>query len=114
MVCSQLREHSGTARLDGLDLGEGERGAVEAGGELAAVEVDALGRGDRPEVGASLAANASVGGRDGLAQRPKLLRVVAVRAEGGVRRLEVGRERLGRRRRMGLRRVIDRDCREKS
>ena len=109
-VCSHLREQGSAACLDGLNLGGCQRGAVEARRKLVAVKVDALGSGNGAEVGTGLAANASVGSCDGLAKRAKLLRMIAIRAESGVRRLERLGEGVGRRFRMGLRCVVDRDC----
>lgn len=73
------------ASLDGLNLSSSERLAVEAGGQVIAVEEDSLGGSDRAELGAGVAANTRVG-LDGLAQRAKLLGVVAVGAECGVGR----------------------------
>lgn len=54
---------------------------MEAGGELVAIEEHALGRRDRAEIGAGLAANASGGGVDSLAEGAELLGVVAVGAK---------------------------------
>lgn len=58
---------------------------MEAGGQLAAIEEDALGWNNWSEVRASRAANARVAGLDGLSERSELLRVVAIGAEGAVR-----------------------------
>jgi hypothetical protein len=84
---------------------------VEARGQVVAVEEDALGRNDGAQLGASSAADASVG-PDGLAEGPELLGVVAVGTEGGVRGAagEGCGERVGRRGRVGLGRVVDGGC----
>lgn len=103
-----LRPQGSTARLDGLDLSGGKGLAMEALGELVAVKVDALGGLDRRELRGRCAANAGVGGGDGLAQRTKLLGVVAVRAKSGVRRSERLGKLVGRRRRMRLGSVVNR------
>jgi hypothetical protein len=105
-----LRPQGSTARLDGLNLGGGKGLAVEALRKLVAVKVDTLGGLDRGELRGRCAANAGVGGGDGLAQRTKLLRVVAVRAEGGVGRSKGLGELVGGRRRMRLGSVVNRRC----
>lgn len=72
-----------TAGLDGLNLSHVERSAVEAGGQLGCVEIDASGRGDGAQIGTGGAANA--GARtDRLLEGTVLLGVVAVGAEGAV------------------------------
>lgn len=73
----------GTAGLDGLNLSHVEGGAVEAGGQLGGVEVDARGRSDGTQVGTGGAANAGARA-DGLLEGTVLLCVVAVGAEGAV------------------------------
>jgi hypothetical protein len=73
----------GTAGLDGLNLSHVERGAVEAGGQLGGVEVDASGRSDGAQVGTGGTANANVRA-DGLLEGTVLLGVIAVGAEGAV------------------------------
>ncbi len=82
----RLREEGGAARLDSLDLRQGQLRSPEAGGQLVAVEEDALGGLDRPQLGAGGAADAGLAGAlDGLPQGPELLGVVPVGAESGVR-----------------------------
>lgn len=109
---SALGKCGSTARLDRLDLVKAERRAVEAGGELVSVEEDALGRGNWTKVGTGLAADASVGCRDGLAQWTELLSVIAVRAKRSVRRRERGRQGMVRRGGMRLGRVVDGSCQD--
>ena len=78
-------EQGSAAALEGLNLGLGDGGAPEAGGQLVAVKVDALRGLDGAQVGAGGAADAGVGGGlDGLAEGAELLSVVAVGAEGAV------------------------------
>ncbi len=103
----------GTAGLDSLNLGSRQRLAVEARGEVIAVEEDALGRSDRAERGAGVAADASVCA-DGLAERAELLGVVAVGAESGVggAASEGCGEGVAGRGGMGLGRVVDGSCRD--
>lgn len=55
---------------------------MKPGGQLAAVEEDALGWNDRSEIRACRAANARITGLDGLSEGSELLRVVAIGAEG--------------------------------
>jgi hypothetical protein len=98
------------ARLDGLNLGGGEGRAVEAGREVVAVKVVALGRRHGAEVGPGQAADTAAARLDGLAERPELLGVVAVRAERRVRRGEALGERAGRRGRVRVRGMVDRSC----
>ncbi len=107
----RLRIQGCAASLDGLNLGSRQGLAVEARGEVIAVEENPLGRGDGAKLGTRVAANASVHA-DGLAQRAELLGVVAVGAERGVRGAarEGLREGVGRRGGMGLGRVVDRCC----
>lgn len=106
-------EGCSAACLDRLDLGRGERLAVEACRKLVAVKVDTLRRDDRTERRSGGSANASIG-LDGLAEGPELLSVVAVGTEGSMRRAagEGGRERVSRRGGMGLGGVVDRGCHE--
>lgn len=79
-----LAQEGGATRLDGLNLGEVDGLAAEAGGELGNVEEDAAGGVDGAEVRAGQAADASVAGADRLLERAVLLGVVAVGAEAGV------------------------------
>ena len=62
---------------------------MEAGGQVVAVEEDALGRGDGAKMGASSATDAGVS-FDGLAERAELLGVVAVGTESRMGRLGEG------------------------
>lgn len=97
----------GTASLDSLNLSEGQASAVEALGEVAAVKVEALRRGNRAQGRASVSADASIS-TDGLAEGTKLLGVVTVGRERSVGRLApVGRERLRGSGGVRLRRVVD-------
>lgn len=57
---------------------------MEAGREVVAVKVVALGGCHGAEVGSGQTADTAAGRLDGLAERPELLGVVAVRAERGV------------------------------
>lgn len=93
-------EESSTAALDGLDFGHVNGAAAEAGRQVAAVEVEALGGLDRAQVGARGAADAT----DRLAEGTVLLDAAAVRAEAGVR---VAGQRARGRGRVRLRRVVD-------
>lgn len=77
-----LVDGGSTARVYGLDLGEVDGAPAEAGGELAAVEEGAAGRVDGAQVAAGRAADADLADR--LLEGAELLRVVAVRREGGV------------------------------
>lgn len=95
-----------TARLNGLDLGLGERLATEAGGELVTVKVEALNRLDGAESTAGSATNAGKLRADGLAEGTVLLGVLAVGAEGGGR-TPVGRKGVGGRGRVRLGGVVD-------
>lgn len=81
---------------------------MEAGREVVAVKVVALGGRHRAQVGAGQTADTAAARLDGLAERPELLGVVAVRAEGRVRRGEALGERTGRRGRVGVGGVVDR------
>ena len=105
-----LGKGRGPARLDGLNLGGGEGRAVEAGREVVAVKVVTLGRRHGAEVGTGQTADTAAARLDGLAERPKLLGMVAVRAERRVRRGEALGERAGRRGRVRVRCVVDRSC----
>ena len=78
-----LSEKGGAAGLDSLNLSNVEGCAVEAGGKLGSVKVDALGGGDGAELSTGSAADACRGA-DGLLEGAVLLGVVAVGAEGGV------------------------------
>lgn len=102
-----------TAGLDSLNLGLGERLATEAGGELVAVKVEALGGLDGAKSGAGRATNAGLLTADGLAKGAVLLGVLAVGAEGGGR-TPVGGERVGGRGRVRLGSVVDGSCWTKS
>ena len=108
-----LRLSKATARLNSLDLGLGERLATEAGGELVAVKVEALGGLDGAKGGAGGATNAGLLTADGLTEGTVLLGVLAVGAEGGGR-APVGGERVGGRGRVRLGGVVDGSCRTKS
>ncbi len=104
----------GAAGLDGLNLSSRQGLAVEAGGEVIPVEENAFGRGDGAEVGASSAADTSLG-LDGLAEGAELLGVVTVGAEAVVGGAvgEGSGERVGGRGGGGLGRVGDGSCRER-
>lgn len=85
---------------------------MEAGREVVAVKVVALGRVDGAELGAGGAANAAAVGLDGLAEGAELLSVVPVRTEGGVggKAGPGGREGAGGRGRVRLRGRVDVGC----
>lgn len=110
-------EEGSAARLDCLELGERNGLAAEAGGQLGAVEVEALGGGDGAELVARDATDARlvVAVADGLLEGTVLLGVLAVAGEvgaaGGAVALAVGAEALGelagRRLGVGLGSVID-------
>lgn len=114
-VCvAPLSKSCGTTRLDRLDLVESKRGSVEAGGQVVAVKVVALGRIHWAKLGASSAANTGLG-LDGLAEGTELLSMVTVGAEAGVGRSAdegVG-EGVGRRLRVRLTAVVDGSCVER-
>lgn len=78
-------EEGSAAGLDGLDLGQVDGLALEAGGELGAVEEDAGGGDDGAQLVAGGAADAGLrAGADGALKGAVLLGVVAVGAEGDV------------------------------
>lgn len=113
-----LAQEGGTAGLDGLNLGEVDGLAAEAGGKLGNVKEDAAGGVDGAERRAGHAADASLAGANRLLQGAVLLGVVAVGAEAGVAgRGAVGRgaEALGQlargRGRVRLGAVVDGSCR---
>jgi len=81
----RLGECSGTTRLNNLDLGRGQRDTPKPRSQLVAVKCITLRRLDGSELGAGVSSNA-VGALDRLAKRSKLLGVIAVGAERGVRR----------------------------
>lgn len=115
---ANLTKHSSAARLDGLNLGQLDGGATEAGRQVGDVEVDALWGLDGAQLGARGAANASIEAANRLLQGAVLLRVVTVGAKGRVARgrgaAAVGGEGLGKlaggRGRVRLGGMIDRCC----
>lgn len=80
-----LTNKGGTARLDGLDLCEVDRGATEAGRQLGHVEEDAVGGLDRAQASTGRATNTTLGEGNRLLEGTVLLGTVTVGAERGVR-----------------------------
>lgn len=79
-----LAEESSAAGLDGLNLGEVDGLAAEAGGKLGNVKEDAVGGVDGTQLGAGEAADARLAGANSFLKGAVLLGVVAVGAEIGV------------------------------
>jgi hypothetical protein len=84
-----LCEHTGTTRLNGLDLGLGPSHSLESCGKLGTVEVEALACLNRAKGRAGSASN-TTGVIPGLVQRAVLLCLLAIAGEGLGQRVSGG------------------------